>query len=339
MKLKQRKRRSFGTSMDISRQLEVLWYGNHRLSRLLAPLSVLYSGLVRIRRWAYATGLLAVRRLPVPVIVIGNLSVGGTGKTPLSIAVAGLLKAHHYSPGIVARGYKGKAGQWPQPVGPESDPARVGDEAVLLARRSRCPVAVGPDRWEAAQMLLKHYPCDVVVSDDGLQHFGLHRDIEIAVIDGARRHGNGRCLPAGPLREPVSRLKRVDLIVAYGTAGPGEMAMSYVLERPRSLMNPAHEQSLEDFCKTEVHAVAGIGHPERFFSALEAQGIRLIRHPFSDHHPFRAGDIRFDDALPVLMTEKDAVKCQGFAGPEHWYVPVEAQLAPMFEHRLLALLN
>ena len=325
--------------MDISRQLEDLWYGSHRLNGLLAPFSSLYSDLVRIRRWAYARGLLAVRRLPIPVIVIGNLTVGGTGKTPLAIAVANLLKAHRYTPGIVARGYKGRSRQWPQLVRPKSDPVRVGDEAVLLAQRSQCPVAVGPDRWEAAQSLLENYSCDIVVSDDGLQHLGLKRDIEIAVIDGVRRHGNGWCLPAGPLREPVSRLKRVDLIVTYGTAGPGELAMDYLLQRPRSLMDSAHARPLEDFCRTEVHAVAGIGHPERFFSALETQGMTLIRHPFPDHHAFSAEDIRFDDGLPVLMTEKDAVKCQGFAGPGHWYVPVEAKLDPRFEHRLLALLK
>ena len=326
--------------MDISKPLEKLWYGNHPLGLLLAPLSALYNGLVGLRQGAYAKGWLVVRRSPVPVIVIGNLSVGGTGKTPLVIAVAALLKARSYQPGIVARGYGGKAKQWPQPVQPGSDPREVGDEAILLARRSQCPVVVGPNRWAAAQALCHYYPCDIIVSDDGLQHLELGREIEIAVIDGVRRHGNGRCLPAGPLREPVSRLRQVDLIVTNGSARPGEMAMQCFLELPRSLLDPERTEPLADLYKTKAHAIAGIGHPERFFAALEDHGVcGVIRHPFPDHHRFCARDIHFGDGLPVLMTEKDAVKCQEFAGPEHWYVPVEARLPAVFEQRLLALIE
>lgn len=319
--------------------VEELWYGQHPLSLVLAPLGWVSAGYALLRRQAYQSGLLRVRHLPVPVIVVGNVTVGGTGKTPLVIWLAEFLKAQGYKPGIVSRGYGGDAEHWPQQVRPDSDPVTVGDEPVLIAQRCLCPVAVSPKRAEAAEALVEHAGCDIVVSDDGLQHLALGRDIEIAVVDGVRRYGNGRCLPAGPLREPVRRLGSVDIVVSNGLASRGEFAMKYLPLPLRGLRDESVTCSLDDLHGEEVHAVAGVGNPERFFQTLRAHGLRLQRHPFPDHYAFKADDIRFGDGVPVIMTEKDAVKCRRFAGPEHWYLPIEADFSQTFEHRLLSLLK
>lgn len=323
----------------ISKRVEDIWYGSHPFGLVLAPLGWLWCVVAVLRRKAYLSGLLNMRRLGVPVIVVGNISVGGTGKTPLVLWVAQLLQAHGYRPGIVGRGYGGKARHWPQQVRPDSDPVTVGDEAVLLARRSGCPVAVGPDRWACGEALVRHAGCDVIVSDDGLQHLALDRDIEIATIDGVRRHGNRRCLPAGPLREPPGRLDSVDMVVSNGLAGRGEFSMGYEAEPLRCIVDESRRLPLEGLKDQKVHAVAGIGDPERFFDYLRSQGLHVIRHPFPDHHMFRAEDIRFDDGLAVVMTEKDAVKCSRIAGRDHWYLPVSAKLPQAFELRLLSLLS
>lgn len=324
--------------MSFHSRLQEIWYGGHPLGLALLPLSWVYAGAAAVRRRVYTSGLVKPHKLAVPVIVVGNVTVGGAGKTPLVVWLYHFLKAHGYRPGVVSRGYGGRSGTWPQQVRPDSDPVTVGDEAVVIARHCQGPIAVGPDRHAAAESLLKHHDCDVIVSDDGLQHYALRRDVEIAVVDGVRRHGNGLCLPAGPLREPLSRLKEVDMVVTNGIAGRGEFSMKYVPGPLRPLREkpprpaPAAQSG-------EVHAVAGIGNPEGFFQTLRAQGFRMRRHAFPDHHAFRRQDIDFGDGLPVIMTEKDAVKCVRFAGPEHWYLPVEAQLPQVFEHRLLELLK
>lgn len=317
---------------------ERLWYGQHPLGLLLVPLSWLYCTLAVLRRRAYRTGVLPVTRLGVPVIVVGNIVVGGTGKTPLVIWIAGFLARRGFRPGVVCRGYGGSAGRRPQLIGADSDPGAVGDEAVLLARRAGCPVAVGIDRVAAARLLLDH-GCDVVVSDDGLQHLRLHRDVEIAVVDAARRHGTGRCLPAGPLREPVSRLHEVDLVVAHGEAAPGEFGMVLQPCGLRGVADEERRSSIESMPQGQVHALCGIGNPSRFFAALRARGLVVIAHAFADHHRFTRADIEFGDQLPVLMTEKDAVKCRSIADARHWYVYVEARLPREFGERLLALLE
>ena len=218
-------------------------------------------------------------------------------------------------------------------------PMVVGDEPVLIARATGRPVAADPNRVRAATTLLSHVECDVIISDDGLQHLALARDVEIAVIDGVRRHGNGRCLPAGPLREPASRLESVDMIVANGGGIPGEFDMRLALEDAENLLEASLRRPLGDFKGGPVHAVCGIGAPQRFFAALEGAGLTVIPHRFPDHHMFSASDIRFDDAVPVLMTEKDAVKCRRFAEPRHWSVPVRAELPEAFGARLLLLLG
>lgn len=320
--------------------LERYWYADHPLSWLLRPLSWLFCAVAGLRRWAYRRGWLPCYRARVPVIVVGNLTVGGTGKTPLTARLVELLRSDGYRPGIVSRGYGGHSDHWPRPVLPESNPFEVGDEPVLLARTCGCPVVVGPDRAAAVRFLLAQHDCNVVVCDDGLQHYALARDIEIVVIDGERRFGNGACLPAGPLREPVSRLQSVDFVVVNsGPVQVGEYAMTLVGQRAVNLSDADITCSLAAFSDTLVRAVAGIGNPERFFDFLRAHGIRVLALPFPDHHVYRAEELTFPDELPVLLTEKDAVKCHIPSRERFWYVPVRAQLDPEFERRLLLALD
>jgi tetraacyldisaccharide 4'-kinase len=271
------------------------------------------------------------QRLPVPVVVVGNIAVGGTGKTPFVIWLVERLREWGWRPGVVSRGYGGRAREWPQRVLPGSDPALVGDEPVLVARRAGCPVVVGPDRVAAARALLDGGAVDVVVSDDGLQHYRLWRDLEIAVVDATRGLGNGRLIPAGPLREPPSRLGEVALVVANGpgwTAPAGRQVTMRLAAWQAEALDGSGPRLLSDFAGQTVHAVAGIGNPARFFAMLSQQGIGLVVHPFPDHHAFARADLEFGDGLPVLMTEKDAVKCRAFGAPNQWVVPVEARLEP-----------
>jgi len=310
------------------RRLERHWYRKTVLSFLLLPVSWLYCSVVLLRQALYRLGVLAAVKLSVPVIVVGNITVGGTGKTPLVVWLAGFLRQQGMRPGIVLRGYKGQAGAWPQYVTPASDPVLVGEEAVLLARRGACPVVADPDRARGAQRLIAEHGCDVILSDDGLQHLRLARDLEIAVIDGEHRFGNGFCLPAGPLREPVSRLRRVDIRVVNGAARPDDFSMSLVETGLYRVNAPALPMPLASLTGKTVHAVAGIGHPGRFFSHLRRLGIGVVEHAFPDHHRFVPQDIRFGDSRPVIMTEKDAVKCERFADDGAWYLAVAAQPDP-----------
>ncbi|MBZ0071263.1 MAG: tetraacyldisaccharide 4'-kinase [Gammaproteobacteria bacterium] len=318
------------------RILDHIWYGRSAWAWALLPLSGLYRAVVGARRLTYRVGIRKAQRLAVPVIVVGNLTVGGTGKTPLVTWLAQFLRAHGYRPGLVARGYGGRARHWPQQVRPDSDPATVGDEPVLLARATGCPMAVAPDRVAAARALLAHSDCDVIISDDGLQHHALDRDVEIVVIDGVRRFGNGHCLPAGPLREPARRLAEVGLVVSNGPAQAGEFAMLVQVTGARNLVS-GEQRPLVAFRGTDLHAVAGIGRPERFFGALREQGLDIQAHAFPDHHRFRAEELAFPGS--VLMTEKDAVKCQAFAQPSFWVVGTRIELDPAFGARVLELLR
>ncbi len=315
------------------------WYAPDLPGALLAPLGWVVALFTVLRRAAYRAGLRRSWQVGCPVVVVGNLAVGGTGKTPLVIAIAKLLSRHGLRVGIVCRGYRGSAHRWPRQVRPDSDPERVGDEAVLLARRAGVPVAAGPNRIAAARILVRRSKCDVILSDDGLQHLRLARDVEIVVVDGVRRHGNGRCIPAGPLREPLSRLASVDLVVVNGEARQGELAMQLVAGEASSLDDAGTTRPLDSFRDSPVHAVCAIGHAERFFRTLEAHGLTIVRHPFPDHHPFSEEEIRFAGGAPVLMTEKDAVKCERFADGRHWCVPVEAVPSSELEARLLAVLR
>ena len=312
--------------MSAQSWLNKIWYGGLAPPWWMRPLSAVYAAISGLHRAAYSLHLARSTRLPCPVVVVGNLTVGGTGKTPLVCWLAGQLIELGFKPGVVTRGYGGSV-RTARLVQNSDNPEKVGDEAILLARRSRVPVATGRNRPAAARLLI-NAGCDVIVSDDGLQHHALQRDCEIVVIDGDRRFGNGRLLPAGPLRETPARLKRVDAVVVNGGAAErdgtlhmrllatGAVAMKYGTSKP-----------LREFSGQPVHALAGIGNPQRFFAMLRAIGINVIEHPLPDHAKLGIDDISFADDLAVLMTEKDAVKCRDIAGPHHWYVPVNVAFA------------
>ncbi|MGH8146095.1 MAG: tetraacyldisaccharide 4'-kinase [Rhodanobacteraceae bacterium] len=293
------------------------------------PLAALYGGATTLRRALYRRGWLKAVRLPVPVIVVGNITAGGAGKTPLAIALVEALRARDFNPGVVSRGYGGTA-RLPMLLDAQPDPAIVGDEPALIRIRTGVPVAVGVDRPDAATLLLDE-GVNVIVADDGLQHYGLARDLEICVVDGARRFGNRQLLPAGPLREPLSRLRAVDFIVCNGgEPQANEVPMRLELGDAVSLAEPSRRTPLSDFSGAAVHAVAGIGNPARFFESLRACNIEPVEHPFPDHHRYTLADLDFGDGLPVLMTEKDAVKCRAFAAANMWAVPVAAELPTSF---------
>jgi len=323
----------------LARRLTDIWYKDAFLGVWLMPLGFLFRDVIRFRRFLYRLGVLKSYTLPVPVIVVGNITVGGTGKTPLIIFLAEILKESGYRPGIISRGYGGKAESWPQWVSAESDPKLVGDEALLIAKQTGCPMVVGPLRVEAAKALLKQADCNVILSDDGLQHYALNRTIEIAVIDGERRFGNGYCLPAGPLREPIERLQSVDLVVLNGQeAEENQFTMQLVGNTLINLVT-GEQKSLDELKGVECHALAGIGNPERFFEVLASAGLIFKSQSFPDHYQFQNHDIQYSDNKPVLMTEKDAVKCSAFAGIKHWYLPVKAVPETGFTEQLLNLLK
>lgn len=315
-----------------------IWYKDAFLGILLLPLAYIFSDVVRLRRFLYRHGILKSYSLPVPAIVVGNITVGGTGKTPLIIWLADFLAKSGYKPGIISRGYGGQSESWPQIVDEHSDVDKVGDEAVLLAKLTGLPLVVGPSRVESAKKLLAEFDCNIVLSDDGLQHYALNRDLEIAVVDGERRFGNGYCLPAGPLREPIERLSSVDFTVVNGDKyADHEVAMRLVGDTAVNLLTGEHK-SLQEFCGINCHALAGIGNPGRFFKLLETVGLTCVTHSFPDHYQFQQRDIEFGDDKPVLMTEKDAVKCTLFARDCHWFVPVQAVPETHFGQQLLDLL-
>ena len=310
-----------------------VWQRRGMLASALFPFSLLFAGLVAVRRAFYRFGLIASERLPVSVVVVGNITVGGSGKTPVVINLAQALRARGKRPGIISRGYRGAAVA--QCVTAESDPAQVGDEPLLLARRAACPVFVGRDRVVAAKALLAQHPdVDVIISDDGLQHYRLARDCEIAVFD---RRGvmNGLPLPAGPLREPTSRLASVDALVLNGIAvsptptfGHPVFLMDLLAARFYRLDDPAIQCTAADFSGKALHAVAGIGDPSRFFEQLAALGLTSNNHAFDDHHAYRADELDFTgDAL--LTTEKDAVKLARLSlSLPVWVLPVTAEVKP-----------
>lgn len=293
----------------------------------MLPLSWLYRALVRTRLACYRVGLFRTERLPVPVIVVGNLTVGGAGKTPLTLALVHWLRQAGYRPGVISRGYGGRA-QTPLPVGPGSDPVLVGDEPVLIARRARCPVWVARRRAEAGRRLLaEHAEVDVLLADDGLQHYALARDLEIVVVDAARGFGNGRLLPAGPLREPLGRLGRASALVFNGgpmrVSGPPAFVMKLLARDFVNLAQPERRAAADYFRGRPVHALAGIGHPERFFQTLTALGLDFSPHAFPDHHAFQPRDL---PAGTLIMTEKDAVKCAAFAPEDAWFLAIDAEV-------------
>lgn len=307
-------------------------------------LALLYGALAGMRRGLYRRGIVRSRQVPVPVIVVGNITAGGTGKTPLTIELVTRLREAGWKPGVASRGYgRDDAGtaRW---VTPDMSPELAGDEPLLIAWKTGVPVRVDRNRVAAARELLAA-GCNVVVCDDGLQHYRLARDIEIEVVDAQRRYGNGLLLPAGPLREPVARAAICDFrVVNLGQAsdagaetsasGFGEWAMRLRIDSARPLKG-GRNRSLQSFSGQRVHAVAGIAHPQRFFQMLRARGIGVVPHAFADHHRYQPADLSFGSELPVLMTEKDAVKCQSLATDWHYAVPLQAELPAAFWVALL----
>ncbi|CDZ77462.1 Tetraacyldisaccharide 4'-kinase [Legionella massiliensis] len=311
--------------------IDKLWYGKHPLRWLLWPLALLYRVVTGIRR-AY---LLKFRQLdfPVPIIVVGNLTVGGVGKTPLVIALAEQLKSRGLKVGIVSRGYGSTLKQFPHEVSLSDKTSQAGDEPFLIAQKTGCPVVIAPKRVQAVQYLLDKYQSQIIISDDGLQHYAMGRSIEIVVIDGLRRLGNGLCLPAGPLRETVSRLGKSDLLVVNEGVWPGAYSMNM---QPGELTHLATGEKVAlNTLSTPVAAVAAIGHPQRFFTTLQNLGIAIIKYPFPDHHRFHINDLQFRENV-VVMTEKDAVKCRAFAADSWYFLPVEAKLSDSFWQALWA---
>lgn len=356
----------------MSRLLEALWYARPTLQVMLLrtllapilwPLTVIFDAVTAFRRSTYRSGGFPVYRVACPVVVVGNLSVGGTGKTPLVMALAKALAAAGCKVGIVTRGYGGKARGITQ-VGAESDPDEVGDEACLIAKETTATVIVSAERGPAA-VALERLGVDVILSDDGLQHYALARDLEIVVVDAARGLGNGWLLPAGPLRESRLRLRSVDWLVLHESdesrpderrslprrageavglvlegasnlgTGPRVLGMRLVAAAPRALKEN-RQRSWSEWAGESVQAVAGIGRPERFFSMLRAQGLRVTAQAFADHHRFVPDDIPAEWSGPVLMTSKDAVKCRTFADERMWEVPVTASLSPEGGEALVA---
>lgn len=320
---------------SLSQRIERHWYASKKtwFACALMPFAFLFSLMARVRRFLYQRGWLKCYRAPCPVVIVGNISVGGVGKTPLVIALYFFLKERGWEPGIISRGYKGKyrGVEW---VASDSDPLRVGDEAVLLASRTGGPVVVSRNRSHAIETLVQETACNIILSDDGLQHYAIARDLEIVVIDAVRGLGNQLCLPAGPLREPVARLKSVDMVVVNG-GREDECAFSLSSTHILNLLNSNISQSQKILYQCKVHAFAGIGSPKRFFDYLRGLGAEVVEHPYPDHYLFQKRDFEnYSEASMLIMTEKDAVKCRQFAGNNMWFIPVEAHLNRLFLDKL-----
>jgi len=304
------------------------------LAFLLWPLSMLFCALVGLRRWLYRRGILRSEKLPVTTIVVGNISLGGNGKTPFVVSLVQLLKQRGYHPGILTRGYKSDYEHQTTLLDVSETSDRAGDEANMLSQLCHCPIAVGANRVEGGRTLLQRFPdIDIIVTDDGLQHYALARDIEI-IVQRAAANGNGFCLPAGPLREPRSRLKTADLVVNRDGA-----ELSEHFGRCWNLLDAQQRCELSDFRGQKVHALAGIGFPELFFDALAELGLDIQRHPFADHHPFNANDLHGLNDAPLLVTHKDAVKLKAIAEDlkrdNIWVVPLELTLSDDLQYRLI----
>lgn len=318
--------------MAFSDRLLDAWYRGHPALALLRPLELLYRRIAQGRRQDFLSGAKPAYRAPVPIVVVGNITVGGTGKTPMILWLIEHCRARGLKVGVVSRGYGAKPPHTPWRVRAEQSAAQAGDEPLMIVRRSGVPLMIDPDRSGAVRALLAEEPLDLILCDDGLQHYRLARDLELVLIDAARGLGNGRCLPAGPLREPAERLEEVDAVLHNGAPSDPPGAFSFVL-RPSALVNLAsgERRGVEHFpAGQSLHALAGIGNPQRFFKTLEALNWRPIPHPFPDHAAYTAEQLRFTPALPLVMTEKDAVKCRSFAAPDWWYLAVEAQPSPAF---------
>lgn len=321
------------------------WYGKSfsMLALLLLPFSWLFGLCAAARRLLYRLGVFKTYHFNIPVIIVGNITVGGTGKTPFVIWLAKFLQANGYRPGIVSRGVGGRKHTTPHHVESDNLAEIVGDEALLLVKNTNCPVVIAVDRVAAVRKLLKNSNCNIVISDDGLQHYRLGRELEIVMVDGERRFGNKHILPAGPLREPESRLHSADFVVINtGNESSGENENYTMFLEPKEFVSVTDSQrrvDLHEFPRDKIHAVAGIGHPQRFFMTLKNAGFDLVTHAFPDHHSYHPRDLDFADSLNILMTEKDAVKCGSFADERYWYLHVTARINDKLEQALLLRLQ
>jgi tetraacyldisaccharide 4'-kinase len=318
--------------------IEKTWYRISLWSILLLPFSLIYGILVQFRVVGYRLGVLERSEVGIPVIVVGNLTVGGSGKTPLVIRLVHLLALEGFTPGIVSRGYRAQPTKNPHLVEKDGDPSMVGDEPLLMRQQTGCPVVIDPDRLRGARHLMNQCGVDIVVSDDGLQHSRLSRSVEIAVVDGDRRFGNGFLLPAGPLRETVSRLDTVDFIVTNGgQALAGEYQMRTTLDTAVHLTT-GERRPLTQFLDKNIYAIAGIGNPTRFFEDLGLVGLSFCGRSFPDHHPYRSADLNDLYSSTVVMTSKDAVKCRNIAGPDWWAIQQTTEIDESFTQALMNIL-
>lgn len=318
--------------MAFADRLLAAWYTGHPALAMLRPLEALYRRVVERKRARFLSGESASYRAPVPVVVVGNITVGGTGKTPMILWLIEHCRQRGLKVGVVSRGYGAKPPQLPWRVRPEHGAEQAGDEPMLIVQRTGVPLMIDPDRSRAVQALLASEPLDLILCDDGMQHYRLARDLELVLIDSARGLGNGRCLPAGPLREPAERLQDADAVLFNGASEDRADGFGFCLQ-PTALVNlrSGERRDLALFpAGQRLHAVAGIGNPQRFFNTLLALNWQPIPHPFADHARFSAQSLAFSPPLPLVMTEKDAVKCRDFAADDWWYLAVEAQPTPDF---------
>lgn len=319
--------------------LERNWYAGSRWLTLLRPLSILYQTLADRRRQSKTA---RQWHAPVPVIVVGNITLGGSGKTPVTLALIEMLRARGYRPGVVSRGYGAKAPRYPYAVKPDTLPEQGGDEPCLIVQRTGVPLYIDPDRPAAVRALLANSDCNIVISDDGLQHYALGRDLELAVVDARRGLGNGRCLPEGPLREPPQRLAQVDRVILNGEGAFSYADASRIRLVPGALTELVSGRTVTPErweASRRVHALAGIGHPTRFFDTLRTLGFDPVEHPLRDHARIEPEQLRLESGLPLIMTEKDAVKCRRWAPENCWALRVDAQFDPGFEPWLDRQLN
>jgi tetraacyldisaccharide 4'-kinase len=305
--------------------IDKLWYTRHILRWFLLPCSMVYQLIATLRRVFLQR--FKQQQFSVPIIVVGNLTVGGVGKTPLVIALADQLKARGLRVGIVSRGFGARVRRFPYDVKQTSNASLVGDEPLLLAKKTGCPVVIAPQRTKAVQYLLNHYQSQIIISDDGLQHYAMGRAIEIVVIDGVRGLGNGLCLPAGPLREGARRLKKADFLIVNSGVWPNAYRMDLLPGEIKQL-NTGNVLAVE-VINEPIAAVAAIGHPRRFFDTLNELGLVFNAYPFTDHHRFTLEDLAVPEKI-LVMTEKDAVKCEQFATDAMYYLPVEAAVSNQF---------
>lgn len=322
--------------MSLEQRINAAWYGRAGWLLLLFPLTLLFRLIAALRRY-----FIAPQSCGAPVIIVGNISVGGSGKTPAVLALAEFCRRRGYRVGIVSRGYGGQAPHYPYLLDAGTEPSIAGDEPCLIARRSGLPVAVAPDRLAAAKLLVEQERCNIIISDDGLQHYRLARDIEILLVDGQRGFGNGFCLPVGPLREPIVRASQVDLTIINGGSDRLSGHTMLLVGETAVNLSSGERRGLSAWPEAErrIHAVAGIGNPSRFFQALRSKGFEVIEHAFADHHTFTAADVYFADRCPVIMTEKDAVKCAQFNFENCWMLPVDGEIGPAFYDEFTILLE